>query len=108
MTVIKTPLGRFRLIGILEGISFLALMGIGMPLKYALDLPEPNKWIGWAHGALFMAYVAALISVWGAERWSLRRAALAFGASLVPAGPFLFDAWLRKQEAAPQVSPPAA
>ena len=98
-------LRRFRLVGLAEGVSFLLLLGIAMPLKYLAGEPRPVTWVGWAHGALFVAYVAALAHAALANRWGLVRIALGMGASLVPFGPFLFDAWLRRADDA--VSPEA-
>lgn len=96
----KTPLGRLRVIGMIEGISYLILLGIAMPLKYLAGIPEVVKVVGWAHGVLFVGYVLALLHVWVARRWSLGRAVLAFVVSLLPFGTFLFDKSLRREEQA--------
>ena len=48
----NTDLGRFRLVAISEGISFLLLLFIAMPLKYAAGMPEGVTYVGWAHGLL--------------------------------------------------------
>jgi integral membrane protein len=93
---IKTPLGRFRLIGLLEGISFLVLLGIAMPLKYKLGLPLAVKYVGWAHGLLFILFIVALAQVAFTYRWSIVKVILAFVASLVPFGTFILDAKLLK------------
>jgi integral membrane protein len=53
----KKLLHRFRMIGIAEGISFLVLLIIAMPLKYFYNQPLAVKYVGWAHGALFVAYI---------------------------------------------------
>ena len=50
-------LRRFRTIGIAEGISFLVLLLIAMPMKYFLKIPEAVKIVGWMHGALFVGYI---------------------------------------------------
>ncbi|WP_460638958.1 DUF3817 domain-containing protein [Larkinella harenae] len=94
----KTPLDRFRLIGILEGISYLVLLGIAMPLKYMAGWPLAVKYVGWAHGVLFIAYILALISVTFDRRWSIGRVVVAFIASLVPFGTFWLEARLKKEE----------
>lgn len=47
----------FKWISILEGISFLLLLFIAMPLKYLFEMPEMVKQVGMAHGILFIAYV---------------------------------------------------
>jgi len=94
----NTTIGRFRLIGITEGISYLLLLGIAMPLKYLAGMPLAVKYTGWVHGLLFILYVAALIHVAFDKRWPLTRVVLAFAASLVPFGTFLLDDRLRKEE----------
>ena len=53
----------FRATAILEGISYLALFGITMPLKYWAGIPEPNKIVGYAHGVLFIAFIILTVLV---------------------------------------------
>jgi integral membrane protein len=89
--MIKTPLGRLRIVAFLEGISFLVLLCIAMPLKYMADTPGPVRIVGMAHGVLFIAYVFLLLQVALELRWKLSRAVLAFIASLVPFGTFYAD-----------------
>jgi integral membrane protein len=93
-------IGRLRRVGKLEGVSFLVLLGIAMPLKYLAGLPLAVKLVGWAHGVLF---VALLWVLWRAKRDAklpLSQAALVFVASLVPFGPFLIDGRLERAGAA--------
>ncbi|MFC5408100.1 DUF3817 domain-containing protein [Larkinella bovis] len=97
---LKTSLGRFRLVGLLEGISYLVLLGIAMPLKYLANLPMAVKMVGWAHGMLFLAYILALIAVTFDRRWSFSRVVVAFIASLLPFGTFWLDGRLKKEEEA--------
>lgn len=81
----------FRIVAILEGISYLLLFAIGMPLKYWAGLTEPNKFIGYAHGFLFMAYVVLAI-VLGMERnWGVKKYFWVLLASLLPFGTFYLD-----------------
>ena len=91
-----TPLARLRTIGLLEGTSFLLLLGIAMPLKYVFGMPEMVRVVGWAHGLLFMLYWAAVGHVWLDRRWPLERVAAALAASVFPFGPFVLDAYLRR------------
>ncbi len=81
----------FRKIGYLEGISLLILLGIAMPLKYALDMPEAVKVIGWIHGILFIGYVILLAIVSIEQKWPVKRTAAALLASVLPFGTFVFD-----------------
>ena len=96
----NTPIGRFRAIGIAEGISYLLLLLIGMPLKYMAGIPEVVKLMGWMHGVLFILYVIALIQVAFADRWSFIKMLIAFIASLLPLGTFIQDKKLRAEEQA--------
>jgi integral membrane protein len=82
---------RFRLIGILEGTSYLVLLLIAMPLKYVWDLPLAVKYVGWAHGVLFIAYIVALLIATFKYRWSFWKLVLGGVASLLPFGPFVID-----------------
>ncbi|NND94355.1 MAG: DUF3817 domain-containing protein [Flavobacteriales bacterium] len=79
----------FKRVGILEALSFLLLLFIAMPLKYMMDLPDMVKYVGWAHGVLFIAYVAMLVLAADEQKWSFKWVALAFVAALLPFGPFV-------------------
>jgi len=95
-TLIKSSLGRLRIIAILEGISFLVLLGIAMPLKYLAGIPEVVRIVGMAHGVLFVLYVVMLIQVTIEKSWSFKKFILAFIASFIPFGTFYADAkWFR-------------
>lgn len=96
----NTPLSRFRTVALYEGISFLVLLFLAMPLKYLFGIPELVKYVGWAHGVLFVLYIAALAQVFFTERWSILKAIVAFIASLVPFGTFILDKRLKQEEEA--------
>ena len=83
----KNSLPKFLLIAFLEGCSFL-LFAITMPLKYMMGLPKPNYFIGMAHGVLFILYIVLLLLVSYQYKWSLKKIALSFIASLIPFGTF--------------------
>lgn len=70
----------------IEGISFLILLCIAMPLKWIYGQPEMVRYVGSIHGALTIVYVYLLIKVTAQLKWSLKTAALAFIASLLPLG----------------------
>jgi integral membrane protein len=98
--MLKTPVGRLRVIGMIEAISFLVLLGIAMPLKYFADLPEAVRIVGWTHGILFIGFLVALMLARDAMRWNLRWTALVLLAALLPFGPFVIDGRLRKEDEA--------
>lgn len=88
-----------RLIGMIEGVSFLLLMGVAMPLKYFAGYPEAVKWTGWIHGILFIAYCLAILVALVNGRISFGKSVLAFVAALIPFGPFLVDHQFAPDEA---------
>ncbi|OWK37478.1 DUF3817 domain-containing protein [Fimbriiglobus ruber] len=99
--MLNTPVGRLRAIGFVEGISFLLLLGVAMPLKYLADMPLAVRVVGTAHGVLFLLFFAAVAEVTVRRPWwSVKFWATAAVASVVPGGTFLFDVWLRRNEEA--------
>ncbi len=87
-----------RLTTLAEGVSFLLLLGIAMPLKYAAGLPLAVVIVGWLHGVLFMGLCLLLAVLVLRGGWSLGRAALVFLAALIPFGPFVIDGRLKRYE----------
>ena len=60
-----------RLTGFIEGISYLILLGITMPLKYFYEIPQPTYYVGMAHGVLFTIYVILVFIVTYQKKWKL-------------------------------------
>lgn len=85
-----------RLVGNIEGWSYLSLLFVAMPLKYFAGIPMAVKIVGIAHGLLFIGFVAALVAAAAAYRWSYSFSAAAFVASLVPFGTFFLNKKLSK------------
>jgi integral membrane protein len=81
----------FRLIGRFEGLSFLLLLFIAMPLKYLWGRPEAVRVVGMAHGGLFLAYVAMANYVALELRWSKKLWFLSMVAAVLPFGTFIFE-----------------
>ncbi len=81
----------FRTIAVLEGISYLMLFGLTMPLKYLADMPEPNKYVGYAHGFLFIAYIILAVVFWMQNKWSIKKGGILLIASLLPFATFYVD-----------------
>jgi integral membrane protein len=88
-------IARLRIIAALEGVSYLVLLGVAMPLKYAAGMPLAVRVTGLAHGLLFMAFLAAATHVAMTELWDARRILGALVASLIPFGTFVLDRRLR-------------
>jgi integral membrane protein len=94
----KNPVPTLRRLTLVEGVSFLLLLGVAMPLKYLAGIPLAVKIAGWAHGLLFVAFCFALLRTMLVMDWSFRRGAAVFVASLLPFGPFYLDRRMRRWE----------
>lgn len=93
-------LNRFCLVALIEGISYLVLLGIAMPLKYLAHMESAVKYPGWAHGVLFVLYIIFLLQAWVTYKWSIGKVAVIFLASLLPFAPFIVEKRLKKEAAA--------
>lgn len=90
--LLKTNIGRLRIIGFLEGVSLLLLLFIAMPMKYYFHQPQVTRIMGMIHGCLFLLFVFNTLSVGVEHRWK-------FGATtwkvllacVIPFGTFYID-----------------
>jgi integral membrane protein len=86
-----------RILGNIEGISYLLLLGVAMPMKYYFEMPMAVKITGMAHGVLFVAYCLLLVACMKKFNWSLTFGAYLFIATLIPFGTFVSDRKLRNK-----------
>ena len=84
------------------------LLFVAMPLKYLAGLPLAVRIVGSVHGALFVLFVAALVRASIKREWPFNRSLLAFAASIVPFGTFVFDRSLRSEIALAALSGPTS
>lgn len=77
--------------GFLEGLSYLLLLGVCMPLKYVYEIPEPTRFVGMAHGILFMGYCLLVLLEKQKQQWNHTTTAWALVASVLPFGTFVAD-----------------
>ncbi len=88
----------FRRIAVAEGVSFLVLLLIAMPLKYFADLPQAVKVVGWLHGVLFVAFLALAYEAKVVLDKNLGWLVKAVVASVLPFGTFVLDRQLRQEQ----------
>lgn len=101
----NSMLNLFRITSILEGISYIALFAITMPLKYLADLPMPNKYVGYAHGVLFIAYIILAVLFWYQNKWSFKKGMILLIASLLPFATFYVEEqYLKPLASSPKTS----
>lgn len=81
----------FKVLGWLEGASFLTLLFIAMPLKYMAGNPALVKAMGPIHGFLFIGYVLFANFLASELNWSGKTRVAAFLAAVLPFGTFWFE-----------------
>jgi integral membrane protein len=92
MKFFNTKIGRLRLVGLLEGLSLLLLVGIAVPVKHVYGDPFLVKSIGPVHGILFLLYVFNALSVGVERQWKFRDTTWkVLLACLIPFGTFYID-----------------
>ncbi|MCU1548119.1 MAG: export protein [Arthrobacter sp.] len=83
----------FRALAVAEAFSWAALL-IGMFLKWVTHTTELGVQIaGPIHGAFFLAYGIAALSLWGMLRWPFRVALLAGLSAVFPFATVWFERW---------------
>lgn len=89
--MLTDALNRFRLISYIEGLSYLILVFIAMPIKYIGDNPYFVKVFGMAHGVLFILFVLFLFDAMRKEAWNKQFSSILFIYSLIPFGSFVIE-----------------
>lgn len=93
-----SPIGKLRVLGFVEGISFVLLVFVAMPLKYWMGVPIFVRILGTAHGILFLWLGAEIAQAVFGRGFPVKKGAIVFAATLFPFGPFLIDRWLEKEQ----------
>ena len=92
---------QLRLIGLLEGISLLVLLGVAVPLKHLYGNPALVRALGPVHGLLFLLFVIKTLSVGVEQRWRFSETTWkVLLACLVPFGTFYIDSKILSRLAA--------
>ncbi len=90
--LLKTKIGRLRIIAFLEGISLLVLIFIAMPMKHYFDNPSLSKFLGPVHGAIFLLFLFNTLSVGVEQNWKFKTTTWkVLLACFVPFGTFYID-----------------
>jgi integral membrane protein len=86
-----STLSIFKKVAIAEGISYIALIFIAVPLKHFANMPLAVRYTGWVHGLLFVLYVAFVVMCAMEYKWKFGKILLVFFASLLPFAPFIVE-----------------
>lgn len=81
----------FRIVALLEGVSYILLLFIAVPIKYIQGNPEYVKLLGMPHGLLFVAYVVLAIVLGIELKWNMKTMFIVLIASILPFGTFYVD-----------------
>lgn len=100
----KIDIHQLRFISLIEGISFLLLLFIGMPLKYGMGIKSVNMALGMGHGLLTMVFCLVLGIVWLQKTLSTKWCVGVFIASLLPFGAFVAEKKLKEIQSTPKVT----
>lgn len=81
----------FRIVALLEGVSYILLLFIATPIKYLADDPQYVKLLGMPHGILFIAYITIAFLVKKDYSWTNTQFGIVLLASIIPFGTFYVD-----------------
>jgi len=94
-----SALKRFRIISAIEGISYLLLVFIAMPIKYIGGDPYPVKIFGMTHGVLFILFMISLFEAKSKAKLDTGYIFQIFVLSLIPFGAFFIEKSVKKIDA---------
>ena len=81
----------FKITSFLEGVSYILLLFVGVPLKYFGDNDVLVKSLGMPHGMLFLAYVVLALWIRSRMNWNAKETFIVLIASLLPFGTFYIN-----------------
>ena len=84
-------LSVLRVVGFLEGASYILLLFFAMPLKYWAENEQYVKLLGMPHGALFIVYIFLVYLLRKQKKWHKKTLYILFAASIIPFGTFYVD-----------------
>ena len=81
----------FRITAFLEGLSYILLLFVAVPIKYQMGDASYVQMLGMPHGLLFMAYVFLAVCLKPQYNWNNKTLMLVLAASVIPFGTFYVD-----------------
>lgn len=81
----------FKLVALLEGISYILLLFVAVPVKYLANDPQYVKLLGMTHGLLFVAYILLAVLLGSKLKWDGKTLLIVLIASVIPFGTFYID-----------------
>ena len=85
----------FRVVAFLEGVSYILLLFIAVPIRYLVaDELKDEYWVkllGMPHGILFLVYILMAFLINEEEKWNRRELFIVVVCSVLPFGTFYID-----------------
>mgnify|MGYP000381409629 FL=1 len=81
----------FRLVALLEGVSYILLLFVAVPIKYSGKDEQWVKLLGMPHGILFVSYIIFAFLIKENENWGIKDLGIVLLASILPFGTFYVD-----------------
>jgi len=81
-------ISTFRIVSFLEGMSYILLLFVAVPIKYMAGDSTYVKALGMPHGILFLMYILMALFIRSRMKWGLKSTLLVLIASLLPFGTF--------------------
>ena len=81
----------FRIVAFLEGVSYILLLFMAVPLKYWGGDESYVKLLGMPHGLLFVGYIILSYLLKEDENWNAKDFRIVILASVIPFGTFYID-----------------
>ena len=78
----------FKTISFLEGMSYILLLFVAVPIKHLADNSTFVKALGMPHGVLFMLYILMALFIRSKMKWDIKTTLIVLIASLLPFGTF--------------------
>ena len=88
---VRKLLVRLRWMSLLDAFTYVLLVGVAMPLKYAADMPLAVTVVGMVHGLVWMLLMWLLMRTRFETSWPLQRLVILGVAALLPIVPFFLD-----------------
>lgn len=94
---LPSELKRLHVFALAEGVSFLLLLFVAVPLKRIGGDDTLVRLLGPVHGGLFVMYVLSVLMAIPTLGWRPSRIGVALAAAVLPFGTFVLDAQMRRE-----------
>ncbi len=85
----------FKKVAFWEGVSYLLLVFVAMPMKYLAGYPQAVRIVGMAHGVLFVMFCLILADLFRRKEFSFNFSVFAFIMSILPFGTFYLESKIK-------------